>query len=211
MLEFVSGLVLGAILGVIADRLWARFENRVRVQVRGSHSFTSAGQKGFVFKVRNVGKVTIPPYRISLFNPGRGSFLVFDKEPPGELLPQQEDNHSCWLIGPRGPDEHLCNWFSSLSADEISGFAFRLVMENSDRVLYENSLIGQSLVKQFVHVCQSGNLQGLTGIEAGQLHSRDRWLDGLVREWRRTARKGSEMLRDFVRDIRVFLFGSRSN
>lgn len=69
MLEFVAGLVLGAILGVAADRVWTRFEKIPRFRIKGGFFVALRDERGMTLKVQNAGTTEIPPTKLSSFTP----------------------------------------------------------------------------------------------------------------------------------------------
>lgn len=149
-IEFGIGLVLGAVFGVVVDRLWARFEERPRLQLRSGYFEKIEGVRGINCTVRNVGRANIPDYRIALFHPSRGSTFAFSAEDSGPLLPDQERLHECLLSVQGKP----CDYFTAWLALESSGnaptadpkdYEFRVVMSKSDRVLFSSKPMGRAL------------------------------------------------------------------
>ena len=66
MIEFIVGLALGAILGVVFDRLWTRVEKVARVEISGGYFQNIDGQEGFTFTIKNLGTTEIPEYRLGI-------------------------------------------------------------------------------------------------------------------------------------------------
>jgi hypothetical protein len=188
MLEFVGGLALGAILGVVADRLWRKTESRVVVRIRGGAYDNYLGQEGFTLTVHNEGKSPLPPFRPCLFHPMCGSFFYFKADSEGELRPNQKRRYE-WAILERGKvRDHHPNLTVMGDGTPIdppgSGFVFRLVLENSDQVLYENARLGSAFVRLLLKVCEQKQL-AITGIEMGELSSKPQsflaWLWGSLK------------------------------
>ena len=174
MLQLIAGLVLGAVLGVAADRFWTRIESAVRIEIRGGYFENVRGEQGFVFTIRNVGTTDIPECRICVCHPRRGSLFAFEKKTPGPLLPDQEDRHECPLVVHGKVNDHLASWFLTIDGKPITDedaqcYTFRLVMTKGDRTLYENAGVGNALATQFRKVSRSGNFKGITISEAMEL------------------------------------------
>ena len=68
----IAGLILGAILGVVADRLWFRYERIPKLDIVGGESMGVDGE-GYHFTITNRGILEIPPYKIYIYHPCRGS------------------------------------------------------------------------------------------------------------------------------------------
>lgn len=169
-MQFVLGLVLGAVLGVIADRLWSRFEQIPRLDVIGSF-FVSLDGDGFIFAITNRGRWEIPPVKICIYNPNRGSIFMFEKDKEGMQLPGQKIEHRCLVLRNKKllrqyPDLYRKPNGKPLSEMEKNAFVFRLVLENSERVIYENKSLGNSFVNVFQKVRDEKTFEGITFDEA---------------------------------------------
>ena len=97
MIEFIAGLVLGAIFGVVADRVWEKFEKKARLHMTISSFRNIRQEEGLKYKVRNVGASEIPDFQILLWHPDRGSMMAFNTTVCGPLLPDQTREFSCTL------------------------------------------------------------------------------------------------------------------
>ena len=166
MVGFVVGLVLGAILGVLADRLWSRFENVIRIDISTGLFDDIRARKGFSFTIKNVGSREIPEYGVCLFHPRRGSLFAFHSDVKGPLSPQQERVHQFAVLLADKPNNTLMAWLKGFddqpdmgSEDDCS--AFRMVMKNSDRVLYENTAMGNELTRALKRIHESGDSTGI--------------------------------------------------
>lgn len=181
MLEFLGGLILGAVLGVFADRLLRRFESITRVNISVSLFENIMSQKGFGFTVKNVGMAEIPLYKMCLFHPVRGSFYAFHNVRPGPLLRGQQDEHNLMVLLNGHVTEAIRQWFYPGSLDDPrkgqkGGYSLRLVMEKSERVLYENTTMGECLAEILKHAVDSNDIFG--GPDAawqGLMHMSRRW------------------------------------
>ena len=169
-MEFVLGLVFGAILGVVADRLWTRFEQIPKLDVIGGF-FVSKDGDGFIFTITNKGPSEIPPVKICIYNPNYGSFFMFEKNKESGQLAGQDIEHRCLVLKNNKlflqfPDFYRKQSGEQLNDIEKNEFVFRLVLENSDRVIYENKSIGNSFVKAFQKVRDELSFKGITFNEA---------------------------------------------
>ncbi|HUW19506.1 MAG TPA: hypothetical protein VMW16_09405 [Sedimentisphaerales bacterium] len=162
ILGLILGAVLGAVFGVTAERLWCRFEHIPRLDIVGS-VFQSIEGDGYLFEVTNRGNSEIPPYRIYIYNPRTGSIGFFTKDKEGSQLPNQKIEHSYAMI----KDGELLSQFPDFYRDgnnnpmgqvERNEFAFRLVLENSDEVIYENRQLGNAFVRVFQKARETRNV-----------------------------------------------------
>lgn len=175
---FVLGLILGAVLGVIADRLWGKVERRARLRFDG-YWFEDGSGRGIGFRIKNVGKADIPPFSACLFHPLRGSWFVFPRYPKGSLLPQQETKCQCVLIRTsadkeRRPHVNLAQMFrkengTTVTEAETGAFVFRLVMDSSEHVVYQNAAIGKAAAALIAKSLQRNTMRGLAR-EFASLH-----------------------------------------
>jgi hypothetical protein len=171
-MQFIIGLILGAILGVLADRLWSWVERIIRVDIKGGYFQNIKREEGFHFAITNKGTTDIPPYRICIFHPQRGSLFVFSiKENVGTLIPGQTDEHQCVVLKQGKVDTFLANWFFHVKNEQvthvdITKFAFQMVMDKSKKVLWQSNSIGNALANQFVKVITEKNFKGITYQEA---------------------------------------------
>jgi hypothetical protein len=161
MLEFTAGIVLGAIFGVVADRLWGRIERQPRLQLKIGFFTNVKNEKGLTYTVRNVGSAGIPDYQIGIFHPLRGTLYAFPSEQRGALLPDQHRKHQCLLVKNETPDGFIRSWIlrerdTVLEDVEIKDFSLRVVMTDSENVLYESSRIGNAIAREWLRTVQTG-------------------------------------------------------
>jgi hypothetical protein len=154
MLEFIVGLILGSVLGVVADRLWGRFENRPRLQLTNSYFENWNNENGIRYKVRNVGLSEVPDFEIVLWHPLRGSIIAFHSTKNGPLLPDQSRDYQCVLIKNGVPIPFLKHWILHEKDQCVSNFVFEqfkllVRMQNSNRVLFESTKIGNAVAKDW--------------------------------------------------------------
>jgi hypothetical protein len=171
MMLFFIGLLIGAILSVIADRLWRQYERIPKLDISCAEYFDATigcMSKGYEFTITNRGTFEIPPYKIWIYNPWRGSISFFTKNRDESTLPNQKLMHRCAMV----MNEKLINilpdlyWDrnnnSPMSEVQKRGFVFRLVLDNSDKIIYENMDIGNAFVKVFQKTRESGSFSGNT-------------------------------------------------
>lgn len=179
MLEFLLGMVFGAVLGVIADRLWERIEARPRFDISFGYVETSFGNEtGYSFNVTNVGSRPTPEYEIGLFHPRRGSLFCFTNETPGVLDPGQTDRH-CSVVFKIGQPTGSNRWFfhereKPVTDVQFDGFLFRLVMRKSDKILFECATIGNTLAELYVRSFQTHRTTSPTWEENQKLNTTPR-------------------------------------
>lgn len=167
MLEFVAGIVLGAILGVVADRLWSQVEKQPRLELQIGFFSNVKNEEGLSYTVRNVGTAELPDYRIGIFHPARGTLYAFPSKQSGPLLPDQVRTHDCVLIGNGMPNDLIANWIfrerdKMLQEIEIKEFSLRVVMTDSKRILFESSRIGNAVARQWLQAAKTGEFGNTT-------------------------------------------------
>lgn len=138
------------------------------IKIVGSYSVNVKQEKSINFTVTNEGGEPIPPYQLSLFHPKLGSYFIFPSEKIGPLLPDQNREHRCVVI----QSGSVLDWFprftsdrdgNTLSEDDDKRFALRLVLEDSDKVLYENHRIALRLIKMLRKTVEHGSEIGGNG------------------------------------------------
>jgi|688.fasta_scaffold159269_3 hypothetical protein len=154
MIEFIVGLVVGAILGVIADRIWERFEKRPRIQMTMGYFENREHEKGLRYTVRNIGFSEVPDFEIVLWHPNRGTMSAFSSKQSGPLLPDQSRNYQCVLVQNGYPEPFLKRWISHEKGQHVlepvfDQFKLLVKMQNSDRVLFESTKMGIAVAKDW--------------------------------------------------------------
>jgi hypothetical protein len=132
--------------------LGGRSHPLVSVKIRATCEINVEGQQGINFTVKNAGSKAIPPYKICIVHPRCGTFFMFPSKVSGELLPDQERSHfMCVLVGGQParfcPDLKRDQEGKPLTDTDDQEFAFRMVLEHSDKVLYESKKIGLGFVR----------------------------------------------------------------
>lgn len=189
MLDFIGGLVAGGIVGVAADRLWQWYERRPRVAIQHSYFTDVRGQRGLMYTLQNVGGEDIPEYGIALFHADRGTWRFLPTKDTGPLRPRQKREHSYPVFGGDPSTEHIVReWFYTCRdrrLDDVPfvGFKFRLVMTNSDRVLFESEKMGNALARYLVRAYRTGKCGGPFEDDR-EMDYPERGLRGMVRRWR---------------------------
>ena len=164
--------IIGALLAVSLDRLWRRIESRPRFRIQVGRFEDIALGSGINLTITNVGFNPLPEYDVGLFHPKRGTLRVFHNDRKDTVFPQypeQWNSFQC-TTGPlhsqRGwqpqweqpppwqtvPD-FVRGWFLTIenkpiSAPSFTEFQFRLVLKNSDLVLFQDEELGNSLAKE---------------------------------------------------------------
>ena len=154
MIEFIAGLVLGAIFGVVADRVWEKFEKKARLHMTISSFRNIRQEEGLKYKVRNVGASEIPDFQILLWHPNRGSMMAFNTTVCGPLLPDQTREFSCTLYKSGSPVSFLAQWISH-EGDHLvqnpcfNNFKLLVKMLNSETVFLESEKMGNAVAKEW--------------------------------------------------------------
>lgn len=162
-------LFAGAIIGVVADRLWRRIESRYLVEISIGLKETlmpsSDTYAGATVKVRNKGSGRLPPYRVLLGHSGM-TFDVFEnsQEPLG-LEPEQEATHFLVLLVNHSPVRQITDpWLalpesaSSRRSDRTS-YYLELRLDRSDRVIASDATLGRTLVELARRIVQARRIQ----------------------------------------------------
>jgi hypothetical protein len=177
-MEFISGLILGAILGVIADRFFTYLvEKRVYVKIRLSFPGYMGKGEYLSLNITNIGFESLPPYRIALFNPHRGTLFLFEHEKKTDRLPGQTDEFSISINYLRSNGMPFLSWFThsvpkkdfvtnpneiklyEMKPEEFQKWVLRLVIEDGeDKILYENNRAGVALAEIIRNTMQTGHL-----------------------------------------------------
>lgn len=155
---FISAFI-GAAIGVFLDRLWRRMESvpLFRIQV-GFFSELNVGE-GISLTIENVGLDPIPAYGVWLFHPDRGSLGVFHANPTKLVFPQypqQKNEFRCVTKPDSSADssqEMIHRWLHRVRDKEVGSphfvnFSLRLVLRNSDQVLFEDQGLGNYLAQK---------------------------------------------------------------
>jgi len=161
-MEFLLGLVAGAVLGVMGDRLWSRVERIPRLDIIGA-VFKGHDGEGYNFTITNRGLIEIPPYTIYIYNPNCGSIALFTKDKKDIQLPEQKVEHRCVMVRDErpllgNPDFYRDRNNNPMNDAQRKQFIFRLVLDNSDKVIYENKKIGNTFVKVFQNARETKNV-----------------------------------------------------
>lgn len=184
--EFSAGLILGAVLGVVADRLWAGYEQRPLMQLTAGW-FTKINKiRGITYTVRNIGRSEIPEYKIGLFHPLHGIVFAFSSEQDGPLLPDQVRQHECPLFVDGRATDFINFWRSRADSQgkctsEENGFELRVVMVNSERILFSSKRMGKALARVWSTAVRNGNSHDF---QAGDLQAMSSRLPWGLRHWR---------------------------
>lgn len=155
---FVSAL-LGASIGVFMDRVLRRVESLPLFRILLGEFVTINVGRGISLTVENVGLNPIPQYTIRLFHPDRGSLDVFNDDREKLVFPQypqQQNTFQCVTQpdpGAPSAQEGIRHWLhrvrdKQVAAPHFAAFALRLVLENSDQILFEDEGLGNSIAQQ---------------------------------------------------------------
>ena len=144
------------------------------VRISGSYSINVHGQKRITFEVTNTAQEPLPPYKVGIVHPKVGSYFIFPSEKSGPLLPHQKRAHSCLVIENGRVPEYFPHFDcdrdgNPLDESDDQGFAFQLVLEDSDKVLYANKRIGRGFVRLIRRTRQHGSEIGGTWADWAEL------------------------------------------
>ena len=146
------------------------------VKIQAAQGIDAEGTHSIRFTIRNTGSKTIPPYGICIFHPRRGSLFMFPSKVSGELLPDQEREH-IMPVFVHGQKARFCPNLSTdrngrpLTDADDRGVAFRMVLEHSDKVLYENERVGLAFVRVLRKALDQGSLQDISFEEWMEMQS----------------------------------------
>ncbi len=154
MIEFIAGLVLGAILGVVADRVWESFEKMARLHMTIGYFRNIEREEGLTYKVRNVGASEIPDFQIVLWHPNRGSMAAFNSTISGPLLSDQTREFQCVLYKNGSPVPFLAHWISHekdhlVQSPTFNEFKLLVRMLNSETTFLESEKMGNALARDW--------------------------------------------------------------
>ena len=192
---FFLGLILGAALGVFVDRLWQRVERRPQFKIEPAYheSYGPVEVAGILFDVTNVGGNEVPDYDIVMFHPLRGSLSAFSCEQSGPQIPKEIRRH-LYVVLTQGTPCQSRSWYFHENNEPVEqptfeDFRFRLVMKNSERILFESERIGNTLAKVIVRVIESKGAREWTWEETLAMNTPPRWRERVTRflrsHWRR--------------------------
>lgn len=206
--EIMQGAALflgGGLLGVILDRICRLVEDRTRIDVWPSVSFGANNTQKLRINIRNAGNINLPPYRLGIFNPHRGSLYVFDclidtEQRPGEhrvfTLPDDPERLAAirrWL------DHHD----PTISDDRaLRTFAIRLQPENIEEPLLLDWKVGTALgavLDAFTNGKRT--LGSLSGTECQALSNYT--LRSKLRNWRKSRSQTKEHNRQKKLQVKV--------
>ena len=156
---FVSAFI-GAFVGILVGRFWRRIEPRALFRIQLGEYQDRHGW-GTMLTITNVGLDPIPEYSVRLFHPERGSLGVFSGDASELVFPQSPDQQNRFecLTRPRdtGSEDRdmsdtIKHWLLHLrdkqvAAPSFEDFRLRLVMRNSELVLFEDEDLGNCLAK----------------------------------------------------------------
>lgn len=136
---------------------------------------------GIELKIRNISSEDFPPYFVSIVHPDRGNWNCFPSKRSGPLLPEQERTHRCVVVPSSGQISPFFGIFRhevpKLRAIDPDKFTFRLVLEDSDKSLYENARFGRALAKLLGQAKAAANGFGW------EAESETEFFDVLFSEW----------------------------
>ncbi|MBI5722724.1 MAG: hypothetical protein HZA50_02110 [Planctomycetes bacterium] len=153
----VSAFV-GAAIGVFVDRIWRRIESIPLFRINFGFFMDVNLGAGISLTVENVGLDPMPEYSVMLYHPDRGSLGVFHDGYQKRVFPQypQQKNDFLCVIQPKsGTGFHqdvLRNWLhrvrdEQVAAPHFANFILRLILKNSDQVLFEDEGLGNNIAR----------------------------------------------------------------
>lgn len=174
MLATIGWIVFGAVAGVAVDRIWRTYEqrrdSRVRIRLAGGTTHDVDGNCGVHYTISNLGHSALPGYKIVLFHPLRRSLSFFEGCVSTPLLPGQHREHVGTLLSSGQPHD-VTKWFWHAGFAEVEhptgdGCVFRLMMESSDRILYQNARVGESLARIMIQSREDRTLDMMSSDDA---------------------------------------------
>ena len=152
MVEFIGGLFLGSVLGVVADRIWERFEKRLRLELTIGNFHNHKGEEGLSYLVRNDGPSEIQRIAIGLQHPYRGTMSAFYSEQSGPLRPGETREYQCPLFKHGVPAPFLKYWITHekdaiVTEPTFDQFKLLVNTENSESAHFESKKMGIALAK----------------------------------------------------------------
>lgn len=170
MLRDFFWAVTGVILGFMLDRFWTRIESKPRFRIQVGWFEDIGLGKGHTLTITNVGFSALPKYEVVLFHPQRGSLNVFYGSPRETLVfPQHPDqwNEFYCVTHPRQQQPHygfFKDWFlrvrnEIITAPSFTDFSFRLKLEHSERILFEDEELGNSIAKTLFEDIAGGKVE----------------------------------------------------
>lgn len=180
-MDFLTGLILGAIVGVIIDRMFTyAVERHPFVSISPSFGHHVTKGNSLSIRITNAGYEALPPYEVALFNPHRGTLQIFAHESETDRLPGQTDVFTVsesLLLRDR---DHLLSWFTKsrplgartsdamlqdITEGESRKWFLRLVVEDSEKVLFENNRVGTAIAEILADSLRNGKINA-TGSQA---------------------------------------------
>lgn len=149
---------------------------QVSLEVTADSYLARRGEEGVAFTIKNVGTSPVPPYHLCIYHPRFGTWSVFPSEILGELLPHQEREHRTSILLCGEPEEFWARARTGLNGSVLTDaddekFVFRVVLEHSDKVLYENRRIGRAFVRIVRRIVDERGLGGISVEEWIELRS----------------------------------------
>ena len=165
MFEFMAGVLIGGIFGVVCDRLWQRYEARICIDALIGFHINASGLSGTFIEIMNGGACPIPPCKLALRGKGGetglGTIYLFNPpqgEEHKELLPTQRRQFSCPLdfrFSPVGLGPLFEQFKKHRDEKEIK---LILTLTHSDSILWESSALGQSVLFSLCDAYEEGGL-----------------------------------------------------
>lgn len=180
MIEFLV-FIAGGVFGLLADRLWMRVENRTRLSFSMGFwdgylaGFDGPIGRGLMFTITNEGNADIPDFEILLWHRDRGTYLFFNSEQSGPLIPSQQREYRAVLFRSLGPSDapkpqsDIEGWITGArdgqqpkSPDDLKDFYLVFRVKNSTKKLFQSEPSGTALAKMIAKTLQSGEWAGYT-------------------------------------------------
>ena len=162
-MQFLAGMLAGAVLGVVADRTWRHFELLPRLRISHGYFENIKREKGYSYTIENTGQAEIPPFQIALFHPDRGSLMVFNPPMNEVIRPGQRAEFQCVVIKEGAVRSPFLHWFEKAKgkpADKIldDGYVLRLQMAKSDYIIYQSKRNGNALARLLYRGLKEGKV-----------------------------------------------------
>ena len=164
----VIGAGIGGVFGFVLDRLWSRIESKARFRIQAGGGFDSLELgRGHSITITNVGFNPLPEYDVILFHPLRGTMKCFNGKPSELVFPQHPDQWTFYCVThPNQPVQFdfLKHWFlhaanKPIVAPSFTDWSLRLVLRNSERILFEDEGLGNSEAKRLFEAVSGGKVE----------------------------------------------------
>ena len=143
-----------------------RKKDRLSVSIVGGYEVRRNQEAGIALEIVNDGEEQFPPYEIAITHPKCGTYIIFPSEKNGPLLPHQKRRHFCAVRTPdfipgtnipsKLPSFRTDGDGNQLSKKDEKDFALKLILEDSDKTLFQHNRIARAIVNIIRHYNDTG-------------------------------------------------------